>query len=146
MNKQKKYKNPKINIAVKELNEYRTRQREIDMLKSKQAEYQERFCEIKTLHYDQVRVQGGEYKNKIEQVALEWADLDVEIQTKQQENERLLWFVKGKLDSLDYTKSRCLELYYIKVYSLDKVAEIMCYSFEGIKKVKNRALLEYAEL
>lgn len=144
MRKERKYKDPRLNMAIDELNGYRNRLREIAVLAEKRAEYEEMYGEIRAIAYDDVRVQGGEIKSRLEELACKWADLDMQIKNMQEENERALWVVKVKLEDLPPQKSRVLELYYIKGYSLIKIAQIMNYSFEGVRKLKKAGLVQYS--
>lgn len=144
MRKERKYNDPRLNLAIDELNGYRNRLQEIAMLAEKRAEYEEMYSEIRAIAYDDVRVQGGEIKSKLEELACKWADLDMTIKNMQAENERALWEVKVKLEELPPQKAKVLELYYIKGFSLIKIAQIMNYSFEGVRKLKKAGLVQYS--
>lgn len=144
MQRTRKYSDAKLNVAVEELSGYRERQRRIEELTEKLREYEETYAEIKAIAYDIERVAGGERRDKAVETACKWADLDVEIKRLKAENERELWYVKERLSRLTTTKARVLELYYIKGFSLIRVAQIMDYSYDGIKDLKSTALKSYA--
>lgn len=144
MRRERKYSDARLNVAVEELDKYRERQYRIEILTEKLREYEETYAETKALVYDTDRVQGGEYRDKLAELACKWADLDVEVRKLKADNERELWCVKERLNRLTSTKARVLELYYIKGYPLMKVAQIMNYSYYGIKDLKFSALKNYA--
>lgn len=144
MQRTRRYSDPKLNAAVEELSAYRDRQRRIEELTEKLREYEEAYAEIKAIAYDVERVDGGERRDKAAETACKWADLDVEIRQLKADNERELWYVKERLSRLTSTKARVLELYYIKGFSLLRVAQIMDYSYYGIKDLKFSALKNYA--
>lgn len=144
MQRTRKYNDPRINIAVDELSSYRERQRRIEELTEKLREYEETYAEIKAIAYDIEHVAGGERRDKLVQIACQWADLDVEIKRLKAENERELWYVKEKLSKLTAIKGKVIELYYIKGYSLMQIARILNYSYYGIKDLKEAALKNYA--
>lgn len=144
MQRTRRYSDPKLNVAAEELSGYRERLRHIEELAEKLREYEETYSEIKAVAYDMERVSGGERRNQLVEIACQWADLDVEIKKLRAENERQLWYIKERLSGLSTNKYRVLELYYIKGFSLMKIAQIMNYSFDGIKYLKFSALKAYA--
>lgn len=144
MQKTQKYKDLKLNIAVDELNQYRELQSRIKYLKSKRLEYEQRYTEIKAIAYDGIRVAGGEYRNKIEEVAIHWEDLNAEINRMQVEAEHQMLYIQVRLNALTTLQMRVLQLYYIECKSLIDVAREMYYSVEGIRKLKFKALKKYA--
>lgn len=146
MQKERKYNDYKLNAAVRELDTYRQRQREISHLTSKLEEYRECYCEVESIRYDSLRVKGGMKKNKLVEIALKWADMSALINEKKLEAERELWLIKTKLEMLTSLQSRVLELYYLKGYTIVKIAQIINYSDEGVKSIKYNALKKYANL
>lgn len=144
MQRTRKYNDSQLNIAIEELSGYRERERRISELTEKLREYEETYAEIKAIAYDIERVAGGERRDKLVQIACQWADLDVEIKRLKAENECELWYVKEKLSRLTTTKAKVLELYYIKGYSLIQIARILNYSYYGIQGLKESALKSYA--
>lgn len=144
MQKTQRYKDWKLNNAVDELNQYRELQSRIKYLKSKRLEYEQRYTEIKAIAYDGIRVAGGEYRNKIEEVAIHWEDLNAEINRMQVEAEHQMLYIQVRLNALTTLQMRVLQLYYIECKPLIDVAREMYYSVEGIRKLKFKALKKYA--
>lgn len=146
MQKEKKYKDARLNIAAEELGGFRERQRRIAFLKEKLTEYEATYVEIKAIAYDIERIQGGERKDRLVEMACKWADLIHEVKLLKEQNERELWYIRDKLNNLTVLKTRVLELYYLECYPLIDIAREMGYSFDGIKKLKFNALKKYADL
>lgn len=144
MHKQKRYNDSRLNIAVDELNQYRDLQSRIRYLKAKRLEYEQQYSELKAIAYDGIRVAGGEYRNKIEEVAIRWEDLNAEIERMQVDAEHQMLYIQVRLNSLTSLQMRVLQLYYIECKSLIDVAREMYYSFAGIKRLKYSALKKYA--
>lgn len=144
--RERRYKDEKMNCAVKELDKYRKRQRDIESMSYSLDECREQYCALEAMKFDLTRVQGGERRDKLVEVALKWADLDVAISEKKAEAEKELWLIKLKLDKLSALQAQVLELYYIKCYTIVKIARILEYSEEGIKTIKYNALKMYANL
>lgn len=144
MQKTQKYKDAKLNIAVDELNQYRDLQSRIRYLTAKRLEYEQRYSELKAIAYDGIRVAGGEYQNKIEEVAIHWEDLNAEINRMQVEAEQQMLYIQVRLNALTVLQMRVLQLYYIECKPLIEVAREMGYSFEGAKRLKFSALKKYA--
>lgn len=140
------YKDGIINNAIDELQSYRVAQKYINQLVEKLAEYEERYTSIQATAYDKLLVMGGEYKDKLVEIAIRWADLEVLIKQKQLEAERIYWQIKDKLQRLTVAQGRVLELYYIKAYSVAQVARIMEYSYEWVKTTKYEGLKKYTVL
>lgn len=144
MQKARKYSDVKLNIAVDELNQYRELQRRLKYLQNKRLEYEQSYSELKAVAYDGIRVAGGEYRNKIEEVAIRWEDLNAEINRMQVEAEYQMLYIQVKLNSLTVLQIRVLQLYYIECKPLIEVAREMGYSVEGIRKLKYKAIKKYA--
>lgn len=144
MQKTQRYKDAKLNIAVDELNQYRDLQSRIRYLTAKRLEYEQRYSELKAIAYDGIRVAGGEYQNKIEEVAIHWEDLNAEINRMQVEAEQQMLYIQVRLNALTTLQMRVLQLYYIECKPLIEVAREMYYSVEGIRKLKFKALEKYA--
>lgn len=144
MQREKKYQDALINSAIAELSKYRDMRREISYLKQKLNEYEDTYAGIKSVSYDVEHVQGGERKDRLSEIACKWADLDNDVKMKIWENEKLLWYIRSKLEKLPVQRAKVLELYYIKGYSLIKVARMLNYSYGGVKWLKTAALKNYA--
>lgn len=144
MQKEKKYKDARLNFAVDELTQYRELQRRIKQMKDRREEYQEQYTALKAITYDAIRVDGGEYINKIEKVAIKWCDLNSEIAQLQTDAEHQMIPIQIRLNALSAQHMEVLMLYYIECKSLAEVANRMGYSFEGIKRLKLKALKKYA--
>ena len=140
--RERHYKDPKLNAAADELWSYRQRQFEIKRLQAK-AEELDRYS-VGAIAYDGVRVQGGVQKDKLVEIALEWMDLQSEIARKVREAEHELWKIEERLKSLTSPQRQVLELYYIKEYSVVKIAQMMNYSDRWVKSVKYEGLAAYA--
>lgn len=141
--KERHYKDPKLNAAAEELWSYRQKQFEIRRLKAKSEELRDRYS-IGATAYDGIRVQGGARHDKLVKIAVEWADLQNEILERTREAEHFLWEIESKLQTLRYSQRQVLELYYIKGYSVIKIAEMLNYSENGIRRLKFNGLKSYA--
>lgn len=141
--RERQYKDPKLNAAAEELWSYRQRQFEIKRLQAKSEELRDRYS-VGAIAYDGIRVQGGARKDKLVQIAVEWADLQGEIIARTAEAEHALWEIESRLRTLRYNQRQVLELYYIKGYSVIKIADMLGYSDEGIKTIKYQGLKAYA--
>lgn len=146
MQKVKRSANDAVNRAVDELLNYRKLANLINKMERRCEELRERYIGTGTINYDMVRVEGGRQENILVQIAVEWADLDVEIHAKRRDLERIWIKIQNKLYNLTSIEGRVLELYYIKGYSRQKIAIIMDYSEAGIREIKRRALQKYAEI
>ena len=76
--RERRYKDDRLNAAADELWSYRERQFEIRRLRAKSEELRDRYS-VGATAYDGIRVQGGARKDKLVQIAVEWADLQGEI-------------------------------------------------------------------
>lgn len=141
--RERHYKDPKLNAAADELWSYRQKQFEIRRLKAKSEELRDRYS-VGATAYDGIRVQGGVRHDKLVKIAVEWADLQNEILERTREAEHFLWEIESKLQTLRYSQRQVLELYYIKGYSVIKIAEMMNYSEIGVRKIKHNGLKSYA--
>ena len=141
--RERRYKDDKLNAAADELWSYRERQFAIRRLQCQSKELED-FCDVNASAYYGVRVQGGVRKDKLAEIALEWVDLQAEIARKVREAEHELWKIEERLKSLTSPQRQVLELYYIKGYSVVKIADMLGYSDEGIKTIKYQALKAYA--
>lgn len=141
--RERHYKDPKLNAAAEELWSYRQKQFEIRRLKAKSEELRDRYS-VGATAYDGIRVQGGARKDKLVQIAVEWADLQGEIIARTAEAEHALWEIESRLRTLRYSQRQVLELYYIKGYSVIKIAEMLNYSEIGVRKIKHNGLKSYA--
>lgn len=141
--RERHYKDPKLNAAAEELWSYRQKQFEIRRLKAKSEELRDRYS-VGATTYDGIRVQGGARKDKLVQIAVEWADLQGEIIARTAEAEHALWEIESRLRTLRYSQRQVLELYYIKGYSVIKIAEMLNYSEIGVRKIKHNGLKSYA--
>ena len=141
--RERRYKDDKLNAAADELWSYRQRQFEIRRLQAKSEELRDRYS-VGATAYDGIRVQGGARKDKLVQIAIEWADLQGEIIARTAEAEHALWEIESRLRTLRYNQRQVLELYYIKGYSVVKIAEMLNYSEIGVRKIKHNGLKSYA--
>lgn len=141
--RERHYKDPKLNAAADELWSYRQKQFEIRRLKAKSEELRDRYS-VGATAYDGIRVQGGVRHDKLVKIAVEWADLQNEILERTREAEHFLWEIESKLQTLRYSQRQVLELYYIKGYSVIKIAEMLNYSENGIRRLKFNGLKSYA--
>lgn len=141
--RERHYKDPKLNAAADELWSYRQRQFEIKRLQAKSEELRDRYS-VGATAYDGIRVQGGARHDKLVKIAVEWADLQNEILERTREAEHFLWEIESRLRTLRYNQRQVLELYYIKGYSVIKIAEMLNYSEIGVRKIKHNGLKSYA--
>lgn len=141
--RERRYKDPRLNAAADELWSYRQKQFEIKRLQAKSEELRDRYS-VGAIAYDGIRVQGGARKDKLVQIAVEWADLQGEIIARTAEAEHALWEIESRLRTLRYNQRQVLELYYIKGYSVVKIAQMMHYSDRWVKAVKYEGLAAYA--
>lgn len=143
MQRERHYKDDKLNAAAEELWSYRQKQFEIRRLKAKSEELRDRYS-VGATAYDGIRVQGGARKDKLVQIAVEWADLQNEILERTREAEHFLWEIESRLRTLRSNQRKVLELYYIKGYSVVKIADMLNYSENGIRRLKFNGLKSYA--
>lgn len=141
--RERQYKDPRLNAAAEELWSYRQKQFEIRRLKAKSEELRDRYS-VGATAYDGIRVQGGARHDKLVRIAVEWADLQNEILERTREAEHSLWEIESRLRTLRSNQRQVLELYYIKGYSVIKIAEMMNYSENGIRRLKFNGLKSYA--
>ena len=141
--RERQYKDPRLNTAADELWSYRQKQFEIRRLKAKSEELRDRYS-VGATAYDGIRVQGGVRHDKLVQIAVEWADLQGEIIARTAEAEHALWEIESRLRTLRYNQRQVLELYYIKGYSVVKIADMLNYSENGIRRLKFNGLKSYA--
>lgn len=143
MQRERHYKDDRLNAAADELWSYRQKQFEIKRLHAKSEELRDRYS-VGATAYDGIRVQGGARKDKLVQIAVEWADLQNEILERTREAEHFLWEIESRLRTLRYSQRQVLELYYINGYSVIKIAEMLNYSEIGVRKIKHNGLKSYA--
>lgn len=143
MQRERHYKDDKLNAAADELWSYRERQFAIRRLQSQSKELEDRY-EVGSSAYDGVRVKGGVQKDKLVEIALAWADLQAEIARKVREAEHELWEIEARLKCLTSPQRQVLELYYIKGYSVVKIAQMMNYSEQWVRLTKYNGLNAYA--
>ena len=141
--RERRYKDDRLNAAAEELWSYRQRQFEIRRLKAKSEELRDRYS-VGATAYDGIRVQGGVRHDKLVRIAVEWADLQNEILERTREAEHSLWEIESRLRTLRNNQRQVLELYYIKGYSVIKIAEMLNYSENGIRRLKFNGLKSYA--
>lgn len=143
MQRERHYKDDKLNAAAEELWSYRERQFAIRRLQCQSKELEDRY-EVGSSAYDGVRVKGGVQKDKLVEIAVAWADLQAEIARKVREAEHELWEIEARLKSLTSPQRQVLELYYIKGYSVVKIAQMMNYSEQWVRLTKHNGLNAYA--
>lgn len=141
--RERHYKDPKLNAAAEELWSYRQRQFAIRRLQCQSKELEDRY-EVGASAYDGVRVKGGVQKDKLVEIAVAWADLQAEIARKVREAEHELWEIEERLKRLTSPQRQVLELYYIKGYSVVKIAQMMNYSEQWVRLTKYNGLNAYA--
>lgn len=141
--RERRYKDDRLNAAADELWSYRQKQFEIRRLKAKSEELRDRYS-VGATAYDGIRVQGGARHDKLVKIAVEWADLQNEILERTREAEHFLWEIESRLNALRTVQRQVLELYYIKGYSVIKIAEMMNYSEQWVRWAKYKALNAYA--
>lgn len=141
--RERQYKDPRLNAAADELWSYRQRQFEIRKLQVRAEELRDRYS-IGATAYDGVRVQGGSKKDQLVEIAVAWADLENEIVKRTTEAQHALWEIEARLRTLRYNQRQVLELYYIKGYSVVKIADMLNYSENGIRRLKFNGLKSYA--
>lgn len=141
--RERHYKDPKLNAAAEELWSYRQKQFEIKRLQAKAEELRDWYS-VSVPSYGGIRVQGGIRKDKLSEIAAEWADLQAQILERVTEAENMLDEIEARLRTLRYNQRQVLELYYIKGYSVIKIADMLGYSDEGIKTIKYQGLKAYA--
>ena len=141
--RERRYKDDRLNAAADELWSYRQRQFEIKRLQAKAEELRDWYS-VSAPSYGGIRVQGGIRKDKLSEIAAEWADLQAQILERVTEAENMLDEIEARLRTLRYNQRQVLELYYIKGYSVIKIADMLGYSDEGIKTIKYQGLKAYA--
>ena len=145
MNKQRerKYEDPRLNDAAEELWSYRELQKEIQRYEEKCQEYEDR-CDVGAMRYDAVHVKGGLKDGLVNNICA-WADLKTELDKKKLDAEHKLWIITQRLESLNLRQRQVLTLYYIKGYSMSKIAQMMSYSSQTIKLIKIKGLENYSK-
>lgn len=146
MQREKHYKDPKIDAAATELGGYRVRRRAIELMKQRLEECCEKcFYETGT-NFNQTKVKGGRYTNKTADLAIMWADLETQIEKEMEQAERDLLRISLKLNKLSDVQANVLNFYYLKGQSLLRIATTMDYSYDGIRDLKHSALKKYAQI
>lgn len=143
---QQGYRDNTLNKAIGELSSYRDIQKYISHLQEKREEYEERYTSVQSTVFDKIIVTGGEYRDKMAEIAILWADLDLKIKQKQAEAEKTYWKIKDKLETLSVMQARVLELYYVKMYSVVQISGILDYSPEWVKTTKKQGLKKYSKI
>ena len=111
MQKARRYKDAKLNLAVEELNKYRELKSRLRYLNNKKEEFEQQYSEIKAVTYDGIKAAGGEYRNRIEDVAIRREDLNLEINRMQVEAERQMLYIQVRLNALTSLHTKVLQLY-----------------------------------
>lgn len=146
MHRERKYRDERLNKAAEELCMYTDIKKRIEFYSEKLVESRERHSSVSAVRFDGVKVAGGKYRDKMAEVAAQWAELDAEINRLKVNAEQKLFFIMGKLENLSVMQRRVLELYYIKGYSIVKIARVLNYSEEWVKATKSAALKKYAAI
>lgn len=141
--RERRYKDDRLNAAADELWSYRQRQFEIKRLQAKAEELRDWYS-VSAPSYGGICVQGGIRKDKLSEIAAEWADLQAQILERVTEAENMLDEIEARLRTLRYNQRQVLELYYIKGYSVIKIADMLNYSEIGVRKIKHNGLKSYA--
>lgn len=144
--KHKQYNDERIEKAIKELDGYQTIVVRIRRLKEQRIRLEENYSGIKAVDYAKLRVHGGAIKDVLVDTAIKWADLCAEIAHAEVECERKRFEIEGKIQLLPYDEQQVIALYYINRLSNQEVARVMNKSYDGLAKIKRRALRHYAEV
>lgn len=131
---------------VNELLSYRRLKAEISDLEQRAEDYRTNYAYIKATQYDKVSVKGGEVKNVLADIAIKWADMTADIEKKKLKAEHLLWQIETKIENLKPDEKQIIRLYYIKGYSINRIASQLHYEERTIKRKKKRALENYAKV
>ena len=147
MQRDRKYNDEKLNRAQSELWEYRKLKNEIGQLQQKANEYKERYnFGVQAQRYDSIKVMGGEWRDRMVETVIEWAELEHEAEPKRLEAERKLWRIDEKLKKLSHLEHSVLELYYIKNKSILQIERIVQYSKRCVITIKRTALEKYSKV
>lgn len=130
---------------VNELLSYRRLKSEIAELEAKAEDYRSNYGYIKATQYDKVSVKGGEVKNVLADIAIKWADMTADIERKKLKAEHLLWSIEAKIENLNPDEKQIIRLYYIKGYSIHRIALTLHFDESTIKRKKKKALKNYAK-
>ena len=141
-----KYKDTKIALAVEELDGYRMRKQQILRLKERRLHLEDEMESIKAMRYDIVRVQGGKMKDAVIEMIVEWAEVGDKIEKLILDNEREMNLIEEKIQRLKADEQQVIVFYYVNGKSVNETAAQMHLSFEGLKKLKKRALRAYADV
>lgn len=142
--RERRYKDEKMNCAVKELDKYRKRQRDIIFCSQKLIEYRENFY-IGAQDYERLRVSGGKNIDEVAELGVKWAELETEIHKLKSEAKKDMLIIEIKLNNLSYMERKVIELYYLEGYTIEKVAQSMNFSEAWVRKIKYKALKKYAD-
>ena len=148
MSQQRKeqYKDKNIERAAQELDGYRSRQQQILRLKERKLNLEAEMCGIKAMRYDDIKVQGGPARDDILEKVYRWAKIDDEIYKLVIKNEHETYIIEEKIRRLKYDENQVIVYYYLNGKNITDTANAMNMSFEGIKKLKKRALRAYANI
>lgn len=146
MQRERRYQDERLNNAARELWKYKSMSAQIESLSDKIEEYRERYEVLGSTRFDKICVKGGTIHDKVAEVAIQWADLDIEINRRKVELERELLRISNKLNLLTATQAKVIQLYYIKGYAVSKIASIINYSERQVTRIKTEALEKYSLL
>lgn len=144
--KYKPYNNALIEFAIAELNAYRVRKQQIIRLNERRMNLEHEIYVVKAVDYSKAPVQGGKFKDMVVETAVKWADLVSEIEEITTENEREMNIIEEKLRYLSFDEQQVIVLYYLNGKNMTETAIAMDRSVDGLKKLKRRALIHYAEV
>ena len=142
--KHKQYKDKRIEEAIKELDGYRIRKKQIQRLKAEIAELEDELYSIKAVDYSKDKVQGGKFKDMVVEKTVEWAMLEERLRTLVCESEQELFIIENKLKRLTFNEQQVIVYYYINCKTVDAIALLMNFSEKCVRNTKKRALLHYA--
>lgn len=146
MRRARKYRDEALNEAAKELDAYTELRRQIEYYGEKLTRYRERYSSVKTEGNNAVYAISGACRDGVTDVAAKWAELEIKIQQLKVGAETELLLIDERLSSLSAMQKKVLHMYYVKGYSIVKIARILNYSEEWVKLTKNAALKKYADL
>lgn len=140
------YKDERINMAVKELKDYRKGQKRIENLKRQRELIESEFGDVRTIPYDKVRVSGGIQTDGVVVVALRLAEIDARMKREIINLETMIWGIEFRLDNIDKTTAKIIRRYYIDGASIAEIASEMDYSKSWVIRLKNIGLRDFAQM
>ena len=143
--KPEKYKDKYIEMAVSELEGYRARSLQIMRLRERKLQIENDIYCVKAVDYSKAPVQGGTFKDMVVHTALKWAEIDDKLFKAIAESEKEMFLIEERIKHLRFEEQQVISLFYIGGKNIDATARAMNMSYEGVKKLKRRALQHYSE-